>query len=263
MSYEQSIVPPFLAWRINRAQEWAKIIFNREDIRASWSFMVDPTIPFSSVARLRLLLQFYRISLRVESPHRQSEILQFVAEILRSKGDGQGAFVEAGCYKGGSAAKFSLAARLAGRTLYLFDSFEGLPENDEQHGTTIFGDYPNFTSGKYSGSIEEVKQNITHFGAIEVCCFVKGWFEDTMTNFREPLLGVYLDVDLASSTRTCIKQLYPLLIPAGTLISQDGHLPLVINVFDDEAFWRDEVGVAKPVVKGLGKSKLISIRKLI
>jgi O-methyltransferase len=47
----------------------------------------------------------------------------------------------------------------------------------------------------------------------------------------------------------------------GVLISQDGHLPLVIQVFDDDAFWSREVGCDKPVIPGLGRQRLIRIVK--
>jgi O-methyltransferase len=45
------------------------------------------------------------------------------------------------------------------------------------------------------------------------------------------------------------------------LLSQDGHLPLVISVFDDDIFWEREVGCQKPIIEGLGKRKLLRIRK--
>lgn len=45
--------------------------------------------------------------------------------------------------------------------------------------------------------------------------FIKGWFEDTMPVFNERIIAAYIDVDLASSTKTCLKYLYPLLVPGG------------------------------------------------
>ena len=71
----------------------------------------------------------------------------------------------------------------------------------------------------------------------------------------------YLDVDLASSTKTCLKYLYPLVIPGGIIYSQDGDFPLVIEVFNDDRFWENEVGCKKPDIEGLGKKKLLKIIK--
>src|ERR1700730_1882351 len=78
-----------------------------------------------------------------------------------------------------------------------------------------------------------------------------------MPHFSQPVVAAYLDVDLASSTRTCLKYLWPLLVPGGVLFSQDGHLPLVLEVFDDDAFWRRELKTSKPQIHGFGTSQLI------
>lgn len=82
-----------------------------------------------------------------------------------------------------------------------------------------------------------------------------------LPDFHESVSAIYLDVDLASPTRTCLKYLYPLLEPGGALFSQDGHLPLVIDVFHDDEFRVNEVGCAKPKVFGIGRPKLIKIVK--
>ena len=72
--------------------------------------------------------------------------------------------------------------------------------------------------------------------------------------FSQPVALAYLDVDLASSTKTCLKNLYPLLSPGGSIYSQDGDFPLVVEVFNNEKFWKEEVGcVELPQVTGLGK----------
>jgi O-methyltransferase len=82
-----------------------------------------------------------------------------------------------------------------------------------------------------------------------------------MPAFQRPIAVGYVDVDLASSTRTCMKFLYPLLVPGGVIFSQDGHLPLVLAVLDDDKFWLDEVGVKRPRMVGLGSRKLVQIWK--
>ena len=75
------------------------------------------------------------------------------------------------------------------------------------------------------------------------------------------MLGAYIDVDLASSTKTCIKYLYPLLVPGGVIVSQDGAFPLVIDLFKDKDLWEDELGVPVPKVEGLGTSKMLRVVK--
>jgi O-methyltransferase len=186
---------------------------------------------------------------------------RIIAAILEIPTSARGCIVEAGCYKGGSTAKLSLAAKLVNRKLFVFDSFEGLPENTEPHKESIFGEPIDFVRGRYAARLERVRTNVRTFGVEGVCEFVPGWFEDTMPGFREPIAVAFIDVDLAASTKTCLKYLYPLLVPGGSLFSHDGHLPLCQEVFRDATFWTNEVGCVKPPIPGLGRRKLLQITK--
>ncbi len=239
-----------------------KLRLGLKSTKSIFYFLIDPQIKISILQRLHLLKQFQIIQKNVWCPHWSYEILAYVSHILGIEKDQEGVFVEAGCCKGGSSAKFSLAAKLVGKKLIIFDSFQGLPENDENQGRTIFGEKISaFNAGAYQGTLEEVKSNITRFGAIESCEFVKGWFDDTLPSFTHPLLGAYIDVDLASSTKTCLKYLYPRLVPGGAVISQDGHLPPVLDLLNNDEFWKSELGSAKPQIHGFGKSTILSIFK--
>ncbi len=217
----------------------------------------------SNTARNQLLRRIRDISRNVQCPHNHSEILAFGIEILSLPPSVKGCVIEAGCYKGGSTAKFSLFAKLAGRELVGFDSFQGLPENDESHEQSILGHSieGHFRGGNYCGRLDEVRANVEKYGETDVCRFVEGWFQETLPRFKEPIAAAYLDVDLAQSTRTCLKHLYPLISSGGILYSQDGDFPLVIDVFADSSFWEQEVGCARPEVEGLGGRKLLRIQK--
>lgn len=211
--------------------------------------------------RLRLITRSYRVSYSVDCPHMEGEMATVMTAILALPRQVDAVVVEAGSYKGGSTSKLSQAARLGGREMVVFDSFEGIPEHHEQHTKNIYGGDAYFPPGSYAGSLDEVRGNVTRFGAIDVCRFVKGWFDDTMPGFTEPVGVAYIDVDLESSTRTCIRYLYPLLVQGGVLFSQDGHLPWVIKLLRDEAFWRVEIGCPTPRMDGLGTHKLVAIHK--
>ncbi len=207
--------------------------------------------------------RFARVDKHVQSAHNASHILKFLLGMFKLPADVRGCIVEAGAFKGGSTSKISLVADYLKRPFYVFDSFEGLPANEEAHETSLEGHSIRnwFDEGKFKGSLEEVKDNVSQYGSIGTCHFVKGWFEDTMPGFHEPVALAYLDVDLASSTRTCLKYLYPLLSPGGAIYSQDGDFPLVVEVFRDEKFWLEEVGCsAVPPIEGLGE-KITIIRK--
>jgi O-methyltransferase len=210
-----------------------------------------------------LLQRFLQVSKNVPCPHNPSHILAFVTELYRLAPEVKGSIVEAGAFRGGSTAKISIVAKSLGRPFHIFDSFEGLPPNEEAHDSSILGhsikDW--FREGEFCGSLEEVRDNVREYGEIEPCQFLPGWFEDTMPGFDDPIAAAYIDVDLASSTRTCLKYLYPRLSPGGVLMSQDGDFPLVMAVFDDDSFWLNEVGCEKPPIVGLGRSKILKVVK--
>ena len=148
---------------------------------------------------------------------------------------------------------------MTGKTFYVFDSFQGIPPNEESH--EIYGSDVTFEEGDYAASLEEVQNNIREHGDIDSCRFVQGWFDDTMPDFNEPVAAAYLDVDLVSSTKTCIKYIWPLLQPGGVIYSQDAHLTDIIDLFADEDFWRNEVGTEPPGVNRLYKDQLLVATK--
>ncbi len=232
-----------------------------EDLPVILPFLFRNTkTPTRFAERLGLVYQCYRISYSVDCPHMENEIVRVMEAIFDVDPAVPGVIVEAGSYKGGSGAKLSRAAALANRKLYLFDSFEGIPEHRETHGKNIYGGDAYFPPGSYRGSQEEVQKTIETFGNLSQCVFVKGWFDNTMPHFKEPVIAAYIDVDLLSSTRTCVTHLYPLLIAGGTLFSQDGHLPWIINLLNGDSFW-ETLHAKKPRMMGLGTKKLVEITR--
>lgn len=223
-------------------------------------FLGDRGLGISFISRYRLLRQHYLTSSRIDSRHTTEEMLTFIREILAIPHSVSGCIVHAGSYKGSDSAKFSLAARLVGRRLVVCDSFKGLPANNERQRTLDGRDLV-LTEGQFTGSLDEVKTNIARFGALEACEFVEGWFEDSLVNWSRPIATIYLDIDLATSTRTCLKYLYPWLSPGQPLYSQDGHLPLVLQVFEDKEFWNREFGIDPPPAENIWKKKLFKITK--
>jgi O-methyltransferase len=238
-----------------------RALHNWRDVAACLSFLADNSLGISFPARLRIVKRLYSISYHVASPHDQEDILQYIRGILSLPRSVEGVLVEAGCYKGASTAKLSLAADIVGRDLVVFDSFQGLPQNAVRPDNDIFGRGYDLFAGNYAGDLDTVRANVTKFGAINRCRFIPGWFDDTMPAFKEPVAAAFLDVDLASSTRTCLKYLFPLLAPGGVIYSHDGKFLQVIEVFNDDDFWLKELGCTKPPMPGLGKQQLIKLVK--
>src|ERR1700685_4446869 len=88
----------------------------------------DPRLPFSRAERKKLAdqMEVAHNGLRCAHPH--SEAVDIVSEIVRVPADTRGVVLEAGCFKGGSTAKLSLATKLINRKLLVYDSFEVLPD---------------------------------------------------------------------------------------------------------------------------------------
>jgi O-methyltransferase len=248
-----SLIDTIMAWKQALRDPQRKI---------AAKFLRDAGLGVSLVNRYRLVRQHYLISASIDSRHTTDEMLTFVREVLTIPKNVSGCIVHAGSYKGSDSAKFSLAAQLVGRRLVVCDSFRGLPRSaPDERQWTLDGRDLTLTEGQFAGSVDEVKSNIARYGALDVCEFVEGWFEHSLVNWNRPIAAIYLDIDLATSTRTCLKCLYPWLSPGQPLYSQDGHLPLVLKVFEDKEFWNREFGVDPPPAENIWKKKLFKITK--
>jgi len=208
--------------------------------------------------RLGIVARFVSTTNHVRAYHSQAQLLRVADRILRLAGRPDLTVVEAGACKGASTAKLSLVTALAGGRLHVFDSFRGMPPNDEPDHV-LDGRPVRFRAGAFRGRLAEVRRNVARFGAPEACTFHAGWFADTLPAFAGPVDVALLDVDLASSTRTCLVHLVPRLRPGGILFTQDGHLRNVVAVLGDARFWREQVGVVPPAIDGLGRRKFLAI----
>jgi O-methyltransferase len=213
----------------------------------------DPRLPFPRTVRKELADKMEVAHEKLRCAHTHSEAVAIVSEILRVPSSTRGVVLEAGCFKGGSTAKLSLATKLIGRKLLVYDSFEGLPD-------VMDVEKDRFSQGEYSGALEEVKKNVGSYGSLEVCEFIRGWFDQTMPNLTEPVVVAFVDVDLRDSLETCLTYIYPRLVPGGTIFSHDGHLPICVDLMKDASFW-NRFKEPAPEFEGLGTRKLVKIRK--
>jgi O-methyltransferase len=248
----------YLPWPVHYL--YRKIYYAPQDIPAAFGFLFHSTkSPTSAWSRLKLIGMFYLISYKVDCPHTEHELLTIARRILNLGPDVQGVIVEAGAYHGGSTSKLSLAAKLCGRQMAVFDSFEGMPENSEAGGKSIYGREHHFPKGSHAVSLEEVEHNVKRYGDISRCRFYKGFFSETMPNFKEKVALACINADLVESTKDCLRYLYPLMQKGGVIYSQDAHFPWIIELLSDQNFWRDEIGIQKPPMEDLGHSKLVAI----
>jgi macrocin-O-methyltransferase TylF-like protien len=161
--------------------------------------------------------------------------------------DVQGDVVECGTWKGGTAASLSLACKIVGRKLIVCDSFEGLPVGDPLDRCAA-----GYQPGDFCGTFDEVHRNITKYGDISRCEFVKGWFENTLPHLDRKIVLAFIDVDLEASMNTCMLDLWPLLDNDGYIFI-DEYVDLdYCAIFYSERFWKEHFDRTPPGLIGAG-----------
>lgn len=133
----------------------------------------------------------------------------------------EGAFVECGTFRGGSAS--ILARNDEDRDLWLFDSWDGFPDTAEvdadrrgQHAAR----------GDFSAAFEDVAAFLVQRCRISGTRLHlrAGWFEDTLPVWKDeigPIALLHIDCDLYSSTRTCLSQLFDHVVEGGVVVVDD------------------------------------------
>jgi O-methyltransferase len=151
--------------------------------------------------------------------------------------------VEAGCWQGGSSAKFSILCKVLGLKLHVYDSFLGVPEMGDDELEHDF-------SGQYAADEDVLKETLTKYGEPDVCEVHKGWFRDTLAErpLAFPVRAAYIDCDTAQGTLEVLRGVMPSLVPDGIVFSQDAHLPMVRELLADPDTWR-RFGKNSPLVK--------------
>jgi O-methyltransferase len=188
--------------------------------------------------------------------HTTGQLMVFADAVLERHAGG--VLVECGAYQGVGTARLSHLADMLNTELVVFDSFQGLPANDEPHHRSITGRSIQgwFRGGALAAPLATAQETVTRYGVPSRVQWAPGWFADTLPAFTGPVAGAYLDVDLAASTRTCLDYLWPLLTERGVIVSQDGHLPLVIT---EIRAWLNRADPQPSRVEGLGVRQMVRI----
>ncbi len=169
------------------------------------------------------------------SYQRLSNVYELAKSIEENKAEGD--FVECGVWKGGCVAVMAYVAKKAEskRKIWLFDSFEGLPEPTKEDGATAFSYSGNKSDGnlktidKCVGPLEDVKKILFEILKIDSKNIVieKGWFQDTLPLVKAKIGKISilrLDGDWYESTKCCLDNLYDSVIMGGYIILDDyGH----------------------------------------
>lgn len=163
-----------------------------------------------------------------------------------------GDLIETGVWRGGASIlmRAVLAAHgVSDRTVWLADSFEGLPApNPDKYPGDEGLDYSGFS--QLAVSVDDVKANFARYGLLdEQVRFLIGWFKDTLPDAPVGQLAVArLDGDLYESTMDAITALYPKLSVGGYLIVDDYSAPVwakaARQAIDD---YREAHSISEPI----------------
>ena len=137
-----------------------------------------------------------------------------------------GDVVECGAARGGSAALMALTLRelKAQRSIWLFDTFEGLPAPTSQDPDFEIADL--FT-GTCVGTLDEVRALFNGLHAAENVYFVKGLFQQTLPAApMSEIALLHIDGDWYESVKVCLDSLYDKVVPGGVI------------QFDDYGYWK-------------------------
>lgn len=170
------------------------------------------------------------------------ETLRFTFDVAEQMRSVNGVYVETGVAAG--AQIIAMAAAAPEKTIYAFDSFQGLPlpsnrddqypgirkiSKEEQSKLPNPGEQVLESSGATSVSEEDFMNHLKKSGVdYSNVKIVPGWFEHTVRLFggmQTRIALLRLDGDLYNSTFECLKYLFPRVIEGGCVIVDDWELP--------------------------------------
>lgn len=166
---------------------------------------------------------------------RLNNIQYCIEEVLKNKIEGD--LIETGVWRGGACIfmKAVLSAyEESEKTVFVADSFEGLPKPDETNFPADKGDL-HHTEKFLAVSQKNVEENFRKYNLLDnKVVFLKGWFKDTLPHAPITKLSILrLDGDMYGSTMDALTHLYPKLSTGGFCIIDDYVLPGCKKATDD------------------------------
>lgn len=173
-----------------------------------------------------------------------------IADVVQQNVPGD--LIETGVWRGGAAIFMRAVLKALGdkeRTVWLADSFEGLPPPSPDLYPADKGADFHLSNDVLGVSLEDVKANFARYELLDDRVrFLKGWFKDTLPAAPIDKLSVLrLDGDLYESTMTALESLYPKLSIGGYAIVDDyaPSVPCCVQAVDD---YRRAHGVTEEMV---------------
>lgn len=181
--------------------------------------------PFNEHAR-KLGLDWPADALTMIGMQRLTSLQRCVETVLAE--DVPGDLVECGVWRGGASILMRAVLSAYGdekRSVWLCDSFEGVPPPDTAHYEADKGIKLHRAAGVLAVPQAQVKSNFERYGLLDDRVrFIPGWFKDTLQDAPIDRISVLrLDGDLYESTIQALDALYPRLSSGGFCIIDDYH----------------------------------------
>jgi len=134
-------------------------------------------------------------------------------QVGRQVAAGAGDVAEVGVYRGGTAVLLAQVFEPAGKRLFLFDTFEGMPESaDERVDRHRAGDFDDT-------SLDAVTRALSRWDNVELC---QGFFPGTARAVGDRTFAlVHVDVDIYQSVSDSCEFFYPRLTTGGAMVFDD------------------------------------------
>lgn len=179
---------------------------------------------------------------------RMNNIQDCVEDVLNN--DIPGDLIETGVWRGGSCIFMRAILAAYGdtrRTVWVADSFQGLPEPDTEKYPADRGD-EHYKLSFLAVSEEQVRQNFERYGLLDdQVRFLKGWFKDTLPSAPiEKIAVMRLDGDMYESTMDALNALYDKLSVGGYCIIDDYALAGCKQAVDE---FRNSRNISAPVIQ--------------
>ena len=157
------------------------------------------------------------------SENETKRILALAQKCLDVSGD----YVEMGCYKGDTSLLLADIAKDSEKKLWIYDSFEGLPEKKEVD-KSVMGVL--FRGGELAVTKREVKQRFLRAN-LPVPVIKKAWFSELVENdLPEQIAFAFLDGDFYESIKDSIKLVAPKMSDGGVMVVHDYTNPALPGV---------------------------------
>lgn len=153
---------------------------------------------------------------------RLTNLEELLTNILRDQVPGD--IIETGAWRGGASIFMRAVLKahaITDRTVWVADSFEGLPPPDPKYPADA-GDQ-HHTQSALKVSLPEVQRNFQRYNLLDTQVqFLKGWFRNTLPEAPiEKLALLRLDGDMYGSTIEALTALYPKVEIGGYVVVDD------------------------------------------